>query len=256
MEIIKSRQNQRIQMVRELSRNAELRQKTGLCVCDGEKLLAEALRSGSEVESVFWKENRTENFPTFQYEALLPEALFDYASPLKNSPGPLFTVRLPQLNQADAGEVQPSQDRECVLVLEGVQDPGNVGTVLRTADAFGVDFVVLLDGCADVTAPKTVRSTMGAIFRQRVLQMNREELLPFCRGRGLKLYAAALTDRACDVRKITLKSAAVCVGSEGRGLSRELLDLCDGEVIIPMRGAAESLNAAVAAAILMWEMCR
>ena len=243
-------------MVRELSRNAELRQKTGLCVCDGEKLLAEALRSGSKVESVFWKENRTGDFPTFQYEALLPEALFDYASPLKNSPGPIFTVRLPQMNQADAGELQPSQEGECVLVLEGVQDPGNVGTVLRTADAFGVDFVVLLDGCADVTAPKTVRSTMGAIFRQRVLQMNREELLPFCRGRGLKLYAAALTDRACDVRKITLKSAAVCVGSEGRGLSRELLELCDGEVIIPMRGAAESLNAAVAAAILMWEMCR
>ena len=256
MEIIKSRQNQRIQTVRELSRNAELRRRTGLCVCDGEKLLAEALRSGSEVESVFWKENRTGGFPAFQYEALLPEALFDYASPLKNSPGPIFTVRLPQLNQADAGELQPSRNGECVLVLEGVQDPGNVGTVLRTADAFGVDFVVLMEGCADVTAPKTVRSTMGAIFRQRVLQMNREELLPFCRRRGLKLYAAALTERAGDVREVTLRNAAVCVGSEGRGLSRELLDLCDGEVIIPMRGAAESLNAAVAAAILMWEMCR
>ena len=219
MEIIKSRQNQRIQTVRELSRNAELRRRTGLCVCDGEKLLAEALRSGSEVESVFWKESRIGN-------------------------------------QADAGELQPSRNGECVLVLEGVQDPGNVGTVLRTADAFGVDIVVLLEGCADVTAPKTVRSTMGAIFRQRVLQMNREELLPFCRGRGLKLYAAALTERAGDVREVTLRNAAVCVGSEGRGLSRELLDLCDGEVIIPMRGAAESLNAAVAAAILMWEMCR
>ena len=248
MEIIKSRQNRRIQTVRELARDAELRRKTGLCVCDGEKLLAEALRSGAEVESVLWKENRTGDFPAFPYEALLTEALFDYASPLKNSPGPLFTVRLPQFDGAGAGK--------SVLVLEGVQDPGNVGTVLRTADAFGIDSVVLLDGCADVTAPKTVRSTMGAIFRQRVLQMSREELLPFCRGRGLKLYAAALTGRAVDVREVPLRNAAVCVGSEGRGLSRELLDLCDGEVIIPMRGAAESLNAAVAAAILMWEMCR
>ena len=250
-ETITSRQNRRIQAIRELSRDAELRRKAGLFICDGEKLLSEALRSGAAVESVFWKETRVEGFPGFEYEALLSEALFDYASPLKNSPGPLFTVRMPQPRE-EAGSLRP----EHVLVLEGVQDPGNVGTILRTADAFGIGCVVLLEGCADVYAPKTVRSTMGAIFRQDICELPLEDLPAFCRDRGLKLYAAALSDRAADVRTVPLRNTAVCVGSEGRGLSRELLNLCNGEVIIPMRGPAESLNAAVAAAVLMWEMTR
>jgi TrmH family RNA methyltransferase len=258
MEIVTSRQNKKIQTVRELSRDPELRRKTGLFVCDGAKLLAEALRSGAGVETVLWKEHRDESFPEFEYEALLSEALFDYASPLKNSPGPLFTVRIAPASAsgAEASTATDDEPWEHVLVLEGVQDPGNVGTVLRTADAFGVDCVVLLEGCADVYAPKTVRSTMGAVFRQKVLQMSKDELTAFCRAKGLKLYAAALSRRACDVREVSLRNAAVCVGSEGSGLSRKLLECCDGEVIIPMRGAAESLNAAVAAAILMWEMCR
>ena len=258
MEIVTSRQNKKIQTIRELSRDPELRRKTGLFVCDGAKLLAEALRSGAGVETVLWKEHRDESFPEFEYEALLTEALFDYASPLKNSPGPLFTVRRAPAS-ASGAEASPATDDEPwehVLVLEGVQDPGNVGTVLRTADAFGVDCVVLLEGCADVYAPKTVRSTMGAVFRQKVLQMSKDELTAFCRAKGLKLYAAALSRHARDVREVSLRNAAVCVGSEGSGLSRKLLECCDGEVIIPMRGAAESLNAAVAAAILMWEMCR
>jgi TrmH family RNA methyltransferase len=84
---------------------------------------------------------------------------------MKNSPGPLFTVQMPEAGEAASSPVTS------VLVLEGVQDPGNVGTVLRTADAFGVSAVILLEGCADLYAPKTVRATMGAIFRQRVLQM-------------------------------------------------------------------------------------
>ena len=250
-ETITSRQNRRIQTIRELSRDAELRRKAGLFVCDGEKLLSEALRSGAGVESVFWKETRAAGFPEFEYEVLLSETLFDYASPLKNSSGPLFTVRIPQQTEETDG-----LPLEHVLVLEGVQDPGNVGTVLRTADAFGVGCVVLLKGCADVYAPKTVRSTMGAIFRQFICELSLEDLPAFCRERGLKLYGAALSDRAVDVRTLALRNAAICVGSEGRGLSRELLGLCDGEVIIPMRGPAESLNAAVAASILMWEMTR
>jgi TrmH family RNA methyltransferase len=250
-ETITSRQNRRIQTIRELSRDAELRRKAGLFVCDGEKFLSEALRSGAEVESVFWKETRAAEFPDFAYEALLSEALFDYASPLKNSPGPLFMVRMPQPLE-ESGSLRP----EHVLVLEGVQDPGNVGTILRTADAFGIGCVVLLEGCADVYSPKTVRSTMGAVFRQSICELPRMELPAFCRNRGLKLYAAALSERAADVRAVSLRNAAVCVGSEGKGLSRELLSLCDGEIIIPMRGTAESLNAAVAAAVLMWEMTR
>ena len=143
-----------------------------------------------------------------------------------------------------------------VLALEAVQDPGNVGTVLRTADAFGIDLVVLLDGCADLYAPKTVRAAMGAVFRQPAIVMDREAFVSFCRGQNLPLYGAALSSRAQDLRKLDLSRAAVVIGSEGQGLSRTMLDACDGELIIPMTGEAESLNAAVAAAIVMWEMQR
>ncbi len=265
METVTSRQNRRLQHLRELSRNAELRRKERLYVCDGDKLLQEALRSGVQIKTVFWKGGRPDGLPAFQDEVLLTEALFDYASPLKSSPGPLFTVRMPESDRntaadADSPETGMSaaapEPLASVLVLEGVQDPGNVGTVLRTADAFGTDAVVLLEGCADLYAPKTVRASMGAVFRQTVLQMKLEELPAFCRGQGLPLYAAALSENARDIREVPLRHAAVCIGSEGSGLSRELRALCSGEVIIPMRGAAESLNAAVAASILMWEMTR
>lgn len=250
METVTSRQNRRVRELRELCRDGDFRRREGLYVCDGDKLLQEARRSGARVQTVFWKGGRPEGLPAFQDEVLLSEDLYDYVSPMKNSPGPLFTVQMPE-----AGETASSPVTS-VLVLEGVQDPGNVGTVLRTADAFGVSAVILLEGCADLYAPKTVRATMGAIFRQRVLQMKREALPEFCKRNELPLYAAALSENARDIWELSLHRAAVCVGSEGSGLSRELRDLCGGEVIIPMRGAAESLNAAVAAAILMWEMTR
>ena len=246
MEQLTSRQSAMIRFVRELARDA--RETQGLFLCDGDKLLEEALRSGAEICHVFWRESRDRAAPAFPKEYLLPAELFDYVSPMKNSPGPLFTVR----RRNPAAEKKVSR----VLLLEEIQDPGNVGTVLRTADAFGVDLVILLDGCADVYAPKTVRASMGAVFRQSVLRMGREDAARFCREQGLPLYGAALSRRARDVRELNLTKAAVAIGSEGHGLSRELLDLCDGELIIPMCGEAESLNAGVAAAIVMWEMCR
>lgn len=248
MERLTSRKSAVIRAFRDLARSSAAREEKGLFLCDGQKLLQEALRSGASVESVLWKENRTANLPPFPQEALLPADLFDYVSPMSNSPGPLFSVRMP--SAPDLYKVRR------VLALEELQDPGNVGTVLRTADAFGVDLVVLLEGCADLYAPKTVRASMGAVFRQAAVRMDAEAFVSFCREKNLPLWGAALTDTARDLRSLPLDPAAVLIGSEGHGLSRELLRACDGEIIIPMSGEAESLNAAVAAAIVMWEMQR
>ena len=142
------------------------------------------------------------------------------------------------------------------IVLENVQDPGNVGTVIRTANALNIGTVILTGACADLYQPKTVRATMGAFFRQNVIRLEREYLSDFLHDQGLPLYGAALSDKACDLRGLSLKHAAVAIGSEGQGLSEELLRLCDGELIIPMNPDSESLNAAVAASIVMWEMAR
>ena len=260
-EELRSRQSAPIRFLRELARDAEARRENGLYLCDGEKLLQEALRSNAEICHVAWREKRAGGYGAFEKEYLLSAELFDYVSPLKNSPGPLFSVRMNP-------EPAPAAARR-VLVLEEIQDPGNVGTILRTADAFSMDAVILLEGCADVYAPKTVRASMGAIFRQNVLrmtmaeavsycwaQMTLAEAVSYCRAQDLPLYGAALSPRARDLRTLRLDRSAVAIGSEGHGLSAELLDRCDGELIIPMSGEAESLNAGIAAAIVMWEMCR
>ena len=247
-EELRSRQSAPIRFLRELARDAEARRENGLYLCDGEKLLQEALRSNAEICHVAWREKRAGGYGAFEKEYLLPAELFDYVSPLKNSPGPLFSVRMNP-------EPAPAAPRR-VLVLEEIQDPGNVGTILRTADAFSMDAVILLEGCADVYAPKTVRASMGAIFRQNVLRMTMAEAVSYCRAQDLPLYGAALSPRARDLRTLRLDRSAVAIGSEGHGLSAELLGQCDGELIIPMSGEAESLNAGIAAAIVMWEMCR
>ena len=247
-ERISSRKNKYIAHLRELASDAEYRYACAEYLCDGMKLLAEALDKGARVQSVLWKD-AAEELPwmdgTKQYIA--PAELFDYASPMKNSPGPVFTLAMP--------EGQGAELRRAVL-LENVQDPGNVGTVIRTAAALGFDTVILCGACADVYSPKTARATMGAIFRENIVRMDTAAAAEYIHSRGMKLYGAALSERASDIRTAELKNAVVAIGSEGRGLSTELLSLCDGEVIIPMTPGSESFNAAIAAAIVMWEIVK
>lgn len=249
LERISSRQNAYIRHLRQLGTDGAYRRQQGQFLCDGLKTLREALAFGARVESILWKE-RAEPPEGLDCPAqyLAPAELFDYASPMKNSPGPLFAVAI-------RGCGKPGR-LSCALVLESVQDPGNVGTVIRTANAFGVGAVILTGDCADLYQPKTVRATMGAIFRQPVLCLERGALHALLKEQGLPLYGAALSESAEDIRRLPLRGCAVAVGSEGRGLSPELLALCDGQLIIPMRPDSESLNAAVAASVIMWEMTR
>ena len=139
------------------------------------------------------------------------------------------------------------------LLLDGIQDPGNLGTMLRTADALGVP-VALLDGCADPYSFKTVRASMGAVFRMAVPQITEEEALAQCREKKLMLTVTALNDQAVDIRSADLSSAVAVIGSEGQGVRKSILDAAEQSVIIPMQPHCESLNAAVAAAIVMWQM--
>lgn len=247
MEALSSRQNKIIAHVRKLGADKAYRHSCGEAVCDGLKLLKEAAMWNMDIGVVLWCGEPELALPESVRQYRVPAELLDYASPLKNSAGPLFTFRMPSWPQAEPGRC---------LVLETVQDPGNLGTVLRTANALSMDSVILTGSCADVYNPKTVRAAMGAVFRQRVFCMERDELRAYLDKHGLKLYGAALSDKSRDIRELSLENAAVAIGSEGKGLSREMLDICDGELIIPMNKACESLNAGVAAAIVMWELTR
>ena len=140
-------------------------------------------------------------------------------------------------------------------LLDGIQDPGNLGTILRTADALEVP-VVLLDGCADTYNPKTVRASMGAVFRTQPVSMTRQQAIAACREAHIPLLATAMSADAVDLRQADLRAAAVVIGSEGQGICPELFAAAEQKIIIPMSPRCESLNAAVAATIVLWQMKR
>lgn len=246
MEKINSRKNSYIVHLRRLGADGEYRRECGELVCDGEKLLREAISSGLQVTSVLYALDKELVAGVPGYVA--PRELMEYASPLKNSPGPVFTVTLPEI------PAPKSADR--VIVLESVQDPGNVGTVIRAADALGLDAVILVGDCADRYSPRTVRATMGAAFRQPVIETDTERLPALLSRYGLPLFGAALHRDSVDIRHLPLSRSAVAVGNEGSGLSDKLLSICNRSVIIPISPCSESLNAAMAATIIMWEMIR
>ena len=248
METITSRKNPLIRHFRSLTGEKSYRMKTGEYVCDGLKLLQEACAFGAEITHVLTTEKTAGAIPAQLPAVLVEEELLHYVSPLENSPGPLFSVKM------DYSPLPESPQR--VLVLENVQDPGNVGTVLRTAAAFHIDLVVLCGQCADPYNPKTVRSTMGAMFRQRFAFLESAELTELLEQWNLPLYGAALGSRSRDIGEYALSRCAVAVGNEGHGLSEAFLAKCRGELLIPMEADSESLNAAVAASVIMWEMYR
>lgn len=249
MEKISSRKNRIVTHMRSLAADAEYRNSCRQFVCGGEKTLKEALEYGAVIKQVIWCESAQTIKMSEDVEQLCaPADLVEYASPLKSGPGPVFSVEMPEYN--DAEPVHRA------IVIENLQDPGNVGTVIRSANAFDIDAVIMVGACADLYNPKTVRASMGAIFRQKVLRMSIGELDEFTQRMCLPLFGAALSEKAADIRSAELHRSAVCIGSEGNGLSRELLDICGGELIIPMNPNSESLNAAVAASVIMWEMTR
>lgn len=247
MEVITSRQNSLLVKTVKLQTSKKLRQTEGLFVGDGTKLLAEAVRWAPEIlETVIVQQGvQCPELPGHVRAVEISRQLMAQVSQMEAPEGALFLCRLPQ---KAAEQVQ----RGC-LVLDGIQDPGNVGTILRTADAMDVP-VILTEGCCDPYNPKTVRATMGAIFRTPPGTISRRELVNQCRERNIPLLATALSPGAQDLRQVSLKETAVVIGSEGRGVSQELLDASDGQVIIPMHERCESLNAAIASAIVLWQM--
>ena len=248
MDRITSRSNPLMTHIRKLSSSRSYRVKTGAYLGDGGKLLEEALAWRAEVTTVVCTEGTAlPSLPETVRAVEVPTDVMKSISPVETPQGVLFLARRPP-----AGLPEQLFGRR-YLVLEGVQDPGNVGTILRTADAFEADGLFLLEGCADLYSPKTVRASMGAVFRRPAWNCTLEELLPLLRKAELPLYGAALREDTADARAVNLSRGAVLIGSEGHGLSKEALSVCDGTIRIPMSERCESLNAAVAASILLWE---
>jgi len=251
MEIITSRTNSLCTHLRKLGTSAPYRRQSGEFLCDSPKLLEEALLHGGDLHTVVFTEGAAlPVIPAGVRLVQVPADLMKSVSPSQTPQGVLSVCGMPQ-------QTLPEKlDGKRYMVLDGVQDPGNVGTILRTADAFSADGLLLVNACADLYNPKTVRATMGAVFRCPVWTCTPEQLRALLTASDLPLYGAALRTDTIDARAADYARCAIAIGSEGKGLSDALLEICDQTILIPMRAHCESLNAAIAAAVLLWEASR
>ena len=244
---ITSRKNPLLQQVKKLLSSRKAREEAGLFVADGTKLLEEAVKYYDGLDTVILSDGVEANVPDNVKVIRVPGDVMESISPMQSPQGALFLCRLP--------EKTAFQPRKGMLILDGIQDPGNLGTMLRTADALDVP-VCLLEGCADPYSHKVVRSSMGAVFRTPVVQSSWAEVQSSCKAAGIPVAVTALSDRAVDLRSADVSQMAVVIGSEGQGVRKEILEAADAELIIPMNPHCESLNAAVAATIVMWQMTK
>lgn len=250
MDTITSRTNPLCVHLRRLASSGAYRKEKGEFLCDSPKLLREAVRWNAEIGAVLYTEGaELPALPETVRAVPVSESVMKSVSPMETPQGVVFTCRVN--DSAPPESLAPGR----YLALDGVQDPGNVGTILRTADAFRWP-VFLLPGCADYYNPKTLRAGMGVHFRTRPWRCTLAALGALAKKAGLPVYASALREKTADVRETDLTRCVLIVGSEGRGVSREALELCDRTVKIPMSPHCESLNAAAAAAVLLWEAAR
>ena len=242
---ITSRKNPLLQQVKKLLSSKKAREEAGLFAADGTKLLEEAVKYYAGLDTVILSDGVQANVPDAVRVIRVPGDVMESISPMSSPQGALFLCRLPE--KKDFSPVPG------MLLLDGIQDPGNIGTILRTADALDIP-VVLLEGCADPYSHKVVRASMGAVFRTDVMISDWETVKKACGETNIPVAVTALSTRAKDLRQAELKKMAVVIGSEGQGVRKEILESADAELIIPMNAHCESLNAAVAATIVMWQM--
>lgn len=256
MKRIGSRENKTFKRLNGL-KSRKNREKEGLFLAEGERFVSE-IPEGGGVECFVFSETFCENHDTARYETraetlLLTDALF---AALCDTETPQGILAVCKKLQWDEGEVL-RREKPFLLLAEGMQDPGNLGTVIRTADACGADAVFLSKGSVDLYNPKTLRATMGSLFHIPVFQgVSLEDAAGKLKKRGIPLYAAHLRGEVTPYALELENACAFLIGNEGRGLSEEGAALCSQWVRIPMPGRAESLNASVAAAVLMYEAVR
>ncbi len=250
-ERIVSRANPLVSHIRKLGRDRSYRREQGEFLCEGPKMLEEALHWGAELTTVVAAEELPlPRLPDGVRRVEVPAELLKSLAQTETPQGVLFLCRFP------VPFVPDRLSGAHYLVLDGLQDPGNVGTIWRTADAFGCDGIFLVNHCVDPYNAKTVRATMGAVFRLPLWETEPDVLSESLGKADIPLYATALREDTEDVRQVKLTRAAVLIGSEGHGVSQEMLARCGKTIKIPMAERCESLNAAVAASVVLWEMCR
>lgn len=237
------------------------RDKQGKFIVEGIHLVAEVLRSDWDIDCIIY--DTVKGIPAelrddiasysggAQYIAV-SEAVLAKCTDTK-TPQPVFAIVYKRNALTDR---LLEIDHSLVMVLDNVQDPGNVGTIIRSSDAAGATGIVLGKGCADLYNPKTIRSTMGSLFHLPVIESDLSEILPVAKQKGNVVLSTSLqANQSCYEFDFTA-GAWIVIGNEGKGISAEVSELVDQHILIPMQGQAESLNAAMASTILLFEAMR
>ena len=256
-EFIKSLENPSVRHLGKLQKDRAYREECREYVLEGAKLLNEALSSGIAPRIVFCLESLRGDF---DFEAIerngnirlcfVDERIIDRISDVKAPQGIVFSCVLP-----DAALPEVLEERNCII-LDGISDPGNMGTIIRTADAFALYGIILTGACADPFAPKTVRSAMGSLFRVKLYRAEPEKIKAVLEASSIPIFSAMPSPHARCITELPAGHVAVVIGNEAHGVSERMRSISRGPVKIPMRGRTESLNAAVSAAIVMWEMTK
>jgi TrmH family RNA methyltransferase len=268
--MITSRDNPRVKHVKKLNRKAKSRRQEKLFVAEGERIISEtpfSLLRELYVCDTYQKQeavNRAHSRMQEKLEAVMEKAkekgilevvtedVFAEMSDTEHPQGVLAVIEQPSYQLKDL-----MTDAPLLMILEDIQDPGNLGTIFRTAEGAGVSGIIMSRGTVDLFSPKVVRSTMGSIYRMPFLVAeDLPEMIRSIKGEGVRLYAAHLEGKQYHDGFAYTGPSGFMIGNEGNGLSRELTDYADDLLLIPMGGQLESLNAAMAAGILMYEANR
>lgn len=257
--MISSTGNIQIKEIIKLQKSAKQRRKEEVFVVEGKKMFEEAkilqIVKKAFVSEMYYNEilkKNSEYFAGVEYEVISEQVLKEVTDTITPQ-GIIATVHMPKYQFKDFFQ----GDQVKLLFLENLQDPGNLGTIMRTAEGAGMTGLVLSKGSVDLYNPKTVRSTMGSLFRVPFVYVDEfENALKLAKENGVMLYGAHLQgENDYDKEKWNLKSG-ILIGNEANGLTDKILDLVDIKIKIPMCGKLESLNASVAAGILMYELFR
>lgn len=255
--VISSKENKQLKHCAKLVSSKKYRREQGQFVAEGQRLCEDAVRSGLKPLQTFIVEGMLDRCsPILEQSEQIFVITEDLSAKISDTQTPqgVFCV----FQALDNGETVDTIKWQRVLLLSSLQDPGNIGTIIRSAEAFGIDGLILSSDCPDLTSPKVLRSTMGGVFRLPIKVVDSmEDAIAALRQQGFAVYATALSEKSVSITELDLsgKTAAV-IGNEGNGLTQQVIDACTAQTIIPMAGKAESLNAAIAASIVIWEMCR
>ncbi|MBQ7718088.1 MAG: RNA methyltransferase [Clostridia bacterium] len=243
--------NKRVKLLKSLSHKSA-RYKEGLVFLEGGRLVRDSARYGAEVKSVFYNEGYDGELFEADESFVLPEKVFDSLTDTVTPQGVCAVAKMPKKSDNVAEGIKSN----LIVLCDNVRDPGNMGTVIRTAHAFGAGALLITEGCTDPFGLKCVRASMGSVFAIDIVQTDLKKL-QLLKEKGWSLAAGILGDDCVPLPKADFSGKTIlAVGSEADGISDNTAALCDLKVKIPMYNGAESFNAAVAAGIMMYEYRR